>query len=177
MSIIKKYNQYIKETKKVNEDIEDIDQDIENDIDQEGETEDEEVDMPGEDEEPNEISDEEDEEEGYQYLGSKMLTELADKLGAKVINNSIEYNGKKINFFSETEMYHVDRKKFKTSDEVVDYLNSESGEQRDLSAEENEIHDNIDKGMVNQEEEIMSESKRHKSYRTTRKFESYRKIK
>jgi hypothetical protein len=50
------------------------------------------------------------------------LEELAKKLGAKVADYKIVYNGKTIIFPSETEMYHVDRKKFETADEVVEYL-------------------------------------------------------
>lgn len=66
---------------------------------------------------------EEEEEEGNDYIGRKMINQLANHLGTEVSNDgSIDYNGKKINFYSETEMFHVDRKKFKTPEEVVNYL-------------------------------------------------------
>ncbi len=107
MGIIKKYNQYI------NESI-DPPEDNNQEFDTSSLVNDLESDYDG------------DEEEGHQYIGSKMLAELADKLGTKVVNNSVEYNGKVINFFSETEKYHVDKKKFSTSDEVVEYLNGDS---------------------------------------------------
>ena len=57
-----------------------------------------------------------------QYIGNILLNELAEKLGVEVIDNHVEYNGKIINFYSETEMFHVDKKRFKTVEEVVDYL-------------------------------------------------------
>ena len=61
------------------------------------------------------------EEEGT-YIGTEMLQDLADALGAEVMDNSVEYEGKKVNFYSETEKFHVDKKKFSTVEEVVDYL-------------------------------------------------------
>lgn len=54
---------------------------------------------------------------------TQRINELADKLGVKADNNKVIYNGKEIIFPSETEMYHVDGKKFKTTEEVVDFLN------------------------------------------------------
>jgi len=62
-------------------------------------------------------------EEEYEFQGEKMLQELADRLGAKVENNTINYNGKKIEFYSETEAFAIDRKgKYKTIDEVITKL-------------------------------------------------------
>jgi hypothetical protein len=70
--------------------------------------------------------DSEEEEEGGDLYRAKMK-ELASKLSTDVMdNNTIDYNGKQIIFPSETEMYHVDRKKFKTADEVLNYLKSET---------------------------------------------------
>lgn len=70
-----------------------------------------------------EISMNEEPEEEYEFQGEKMLKELADRLGAKVENNMINYNGKKIEFFSETEAFAIDRKgKYKTADEVISKL-------------------------------------------------------
>lgn len=72
--------------------------------------------------EADEIVDEDPEEE-YEFQGEKMLQELADRLGAKVENNMINYNGKKIEFFSETEAFAIDRKgKYKTANEVISKL-------------------------------------------------------
>jgi hypothetical protein len=63
------------------------------------------------------------EEEEYQFQGAQLLDELANRLGAKVENNQINYNGKKIEYFSETEAFAIDRKgKYKTVDEVVSQL-------------------------------------------------------
>lgn len=97
--MIKKYNQFVKEN--INNDMEDeMDSDMGMDSD---------MDM-------------EDEEEGIDIYKAKM-TELADMLGVELDeNNRIEFEGKEIIFPSETEMFHVDRKKFKTAQEVVDYL-------------------------------------------------------
>lgn len=49
-------------------------------------------------------------EEEYQFQGSQLLDELANRLGAKVENNQINYNGKKIEYFSETRSFAIDRK-------------------------------------------------------------------
>lgn len=168
---IKKYNQYVKESKKNEEFI------FGNEDETQSQEESQDEIIDSQEEEPNELSGDidshdqigdEDEEEGHQYTGSKMLAELADKLGSKVINNSVEYNGKKINFFSETEMYHVDRKKFKTADEVVEYLNASSQDEDVIKSDESE--EELD---YSKTPEIMSESK--KSYRTSRTFKSFRK--
>lgn len=67
------------------------------------------------------------EEESGEYRGDVEMRELADMLGAELVNNQIEYEGKKINYFSETEMFHVDKKKFKTKEEVIDYLEGGMG--------------------------------------------------
>lgn len=171
--IIKKYDQYIKEN------IEDIDipsneEDINNQV------LDQEYEMPGDEPIPSELSDELDEEgeeeEGHQYKGNRMLSELADKLGTDVVNNSIMYDGKKINFFSETEMYHVDRKKFRTADEVVEYLGSFSDQNHNILADEDaDMLKNDEIFREREEEDATMESKRHKSYRTTRTFEGFKK--
>lgn len=97
---------------------------------------------------PTEIPSEEDaplaqygEEEGGQYMGQKMMAELADKLGTEVEDGSINWNGQKINFYSETEMFHIGKKKFKTPDEVVAYLEvndskEDSSKEEDFTQEE-----------------------------------------
>jgi len=70
-----------------------------------------------------EISMNEEPEEEYEFQGEKMLQDLANRLGSKVENNMINYNGKKIEFYSETEAFAIDRKgKYKTVDEVISKL-------------------------------------------------------
>jgi len=119
---LKKYNEYLKE---------DLTQmsELENENDITGEVEvgqdDEFMDYDGDDASTligNNMNDDLGEEEGNEYEGTKLMKDLSEKLGAEISNNSIEYNGKKINFFSETESFHVDNKKFKTTDEVLKYL-------------------------------------------------------
>jgi hypothetical protein len=71
------------------------------------------------------VADELPEEEGGEYQGQILLNQLANELGTEVeADGSINYEGKKINFFSETEKFHVDNKKFSTAEEVVAYLGS-----------------------------------------------------
>jgi len=145
------------------------------------------------------------EEEGGEYMGTQMLQNLADALGTEVVDNSVEHNGKKVNFYSETEMFHVDKKKFKTLEEVVDYLEGSSSQtdlsldgeissgKRNPSRESDMDEDDMilwnknnphapskedmdelmdahdDDDFVEEEEEFES-----KSYKSTRKFESYK---
>jgi len=66
---------------------------------------------------------EEEEEAGDIY--QKKLQDLADLLDTEVVNSRVLFGDKEIIFPSETEMYHVDKKKFKTPEEVVKYLNKE----------------------------------------------------
>lgn len=68
---------------------------------------------------------EEDDED--EYFGTKLLKELSDKLGTEVVDNKIVYDGKTINFYSETEKFHIGNKKFSTPDEVIDYLDKNIG--------------------------------------------------
>lgn len=71
------------------------------------------------------VADELPEEEGGEYQGQILLNQLANELGTEVeADGSINYEGKKINFYSETEKFHVDNKKFSTPEEVVAYLGS-----------------------------------------------------
>jgi hypothetical protein len=64
----------------------------------------------------------EEEEEGGDIYSAKM-NQLAQVLGTEVTDkNTIEYDDKQIIFPSETEMFHVDNKKFKTVEEVANYL-------------------------------------------------------
>jgi hypothetical protein len=159
--IIKKYNQYIK-NKKTNENIEDFDGEMDHDYpmaDESGEEESEIEDnlgMPGEDDDH---SEEGQSEEGG-YYGDNMLGELADKLGTKVVNNTVLYNGKSINFYSETNKFHVDNHRFKTVDEVIEYLSSKPEEEDSYEPEM-------------EEEMVMQESK--KRFIKKRTFESFKK--
>ena len=71
------------------------------------------------------------EEEEQEDIYSSRLKELAQALGLEsdaVQNNKLEFDGKEIIFPSETEKFHVDRKKFDTVEQVVDYLNGGSSE-------------------------------------------------
>lgn len=97
--------------------------------------------VPSEEDAPLAYHHGEEEEEGGDVYMSK-LQELADKLGVEVSNNSVEYDGHKIIYPSETEMYHVDKKKFKTADEVLNYLENSSA--KITPEEENEMTGEIE---------------------------------
>ncbi len=64
----------------------------------------------------------EEEEEGHEYKGNLLMQQLADALGEEVVNNQINYNGQKINYYSETEKFHIGREKFETIEEIMDFL-------------------------------------------------------
>ena len=118
--MIKRYNQFIKENDEFDEvfneepleetedilSIDDIDDEVTN-------------------EEPVEETEVE-EEAGDIYMNK--LKDLAKELNVELEDGKLEYEGKSIIFPSETEMYHVDRKKFKTKEEVLEYLNKEEKE-------------------------------------------------
>lgn len=121
---LKRYDQYI------NEDLTDMRPDMEipemeeeiSGAEMEEETVAGDSNVPPMNTEADEIVDEDPEEE-YEFQGEKMLQDLANRLGVKVENNVINYNGKKIEFFSETEAFAIDRKgKYKTADEVISKL-------------------------------------------------------
>ena len=114
MRIVKKFNEYLKEN---TEDI--IENDIESPINNESPI----IDAT--------------EEEG-EYIGTKQLKALSKALGVEVVDNSINYEGKKINFYSETEKFHIDNKKFKTVDEVLDYLGVNKNSPTNVIEEEEE---------------------------------------
>jgi hypothetical protein len=68
----------------------------------------------------------EEEEEADEYIGKVMMKELSEKLGVGISpDGSIEYDNRKIYYYSETECFHVDKRKFETVDEVVNFLNRE----------------------------------------------------
>lgn len=63
------------------------------------------------------------EEEEDEYKGRMLMEELADELGTEVKEDgSIEYEGNKINFYSETENFHIGKNKFETVEEVLNFL-------------------------------------------------------
>jgi hypothetical protein len=64
----------------------------------------------------------EEEEEAGDYHGSVGMKKIAQALGEELQGNEIMHDGHKINFFSETEMYHIDKKKFKSAEEVIDFM-------------------------------------------------------
>lgn len=111
------------------------------------------------------------EEEGGEYQGQILLNQLANELGTEVdADGSINYEGKKINFYSETEKFHVDNKKFSTPEEVVDYLGSAPKmtpeEENEMTGErEGERNVGLDDIEDFEEEDEKFESK---SYRHTR---------
>ena len=117
------------------------------------------------------------EEEGNEYNGQKMMQELSNKLNTEILpDNSIEYNGQKINFFSETEKFHVGKNKFKTADEVVNFLNA--NETPTNSAEEpleDEFNESPDEDEFLEDDfDMGEETTESKSYKHTRKFESFK---
>jgi hypothetical protein len=71
-----------------------------------------------------ELEEDEEPQEGNEYIGELKIKELVNALGPDAIlnGNTVEYNGKEINFYSETEKFHVDRKKFETTEDVVEFL-------------------------------------------------------
>ncbi len=177
--MIKKYNQFVND--RINEDVDDFEDDFDTNQ-QESELANRDLeDELDEFESEEDFEDEEEEmeeEEGGDIYGLK-LKEVADKLGVDVVNGRVEYNGKKIIFPSETEMYHVGNKKFKTSDEVVSYLENESGRLADEEADNMKLDDSpkdITEAEADREADEMDEDERYavmeesKSYKNTRKF-------
>ena len=134
------------------------------------------------------------EEEGGEYQGQILLNQLANELGTEVdTDGSINYEGKKINFYSETEKFHVDNKKFSTAEEVVNYLGSApmtSDEEDEMTGEREgernvgldeveDLEENPAFTTVDDDDDDWSNenSFESKSYKHTRKFESFRKNK
>ena len=118
---LKKYNQF------VNEELTPFANEIESQeiLDAPEEIENKEI----EKEEPKEVVsmnvEEEEEEEGSHYHGTLKMKELASKLGTEVTNNEINFDGKKVNFYSEDEKFHIDNKKFNSVEDAFDYLTGE----------------------------------------------------
>jgi hypothetical protein len=106
------------------------------------------------------------EEEGGEYQGQYLMNQLATELGVEVDSDgSINYEGNKINFYSETEKFHVGNKKFAKVEEVIDYLNSSKGESSEEVEMSNEIESDLDSNEIeeleNNEEKFESKSYKH----------------
>jgi hypothetical protein len=115
MKILKKFDSYIKENLEEEEGLEEVGSG--------GSGEEGGLDT-GEKNMPNKVVDATEEEDSY--IGTKMLNDLARKLGTEVVDGSINYEGNKINFFSETEKFHIGKKKFATVEEVLAFLEKEN---------------------------------------------------
>lgn len=146
--MIKKYNQFVNE--RVNEEFEEEFPDT-NQQESDLAARDLEEEIDEFEDVPNDSLDTEEEqmEEEGGDLYQRKLEDLANLLGTEVVDGKIMYDGKKIIFPSETEMYHVGNKKFKTAEEVVSFLEGS-----------NEVP-------VSEPEMQLQESK---SYRNSRKF-------
>jgi hypothetical protein len=92
------------------------------------------VDVEVEDDEDADLDEEE--EEGSEYEGTKKMKDLAAKLGTEVVNNQIDYNGQKINYYSETEKFHIGKQKFENEEEVLNFLNPKGVEEKSPEVEE-----------------------------------------
>jgi len=112
------------------------------------------------------------EEEGGEYQGQMLLNQLANELGTEVeADGSINYEGKKINFYSETEKFHVDNKKFSTAAEVVNYLGVSNDDTENAHTHEHDEEPSFDEteGDLNRREiEDEMGAYESKSYRHTR---------
>lgn len=165
--MIKRYNQFVKENMDLNPGFDEEEGDFSPELGDDLGYDEEEGDYinndaPVADDEDYEEDEQMEDEEGGDIYSNK-LQELAGLLGEDVQDGKIMYNGKKIIFPSETEMFHVDNKKFKTAEEVVNYL--EGG-----SVEGGSTHmPQLPKNEVPQEE-MELELQESKSYKSTRKF-------
>lgn len=114
-----------------------------NDIEDSRELSDSDFDATGEDEDDSEfdelphVEEEEVEEEGAEYIGTVKMKELARELNADAQGNEINYDGKKIKYYSEDEKFHIGKEKFEKIEEVLDFLNKGKGE------EHGELEDNV----------------------------------
>jgi hypothetical protein len=112
------------------------------------------------------------EEEGGEYQGQMLLNQLANELGTEVeADGSINYEGKKINFYSETEKFHVDNKKFSTAEEVVDYLGGSNEPTENSHSHEHEEESSFDEtegDLARRDLEDEMGAYESKSYRHTR---------
>lgn len=112
------------------------------------------------DEEISNLSGEEEEEDDYP--GTQKMEELAEELGVELREDgSLSYNGVEVHFYSETEKFHIDKMRFTTVEEVINYLeNGDAGDTSD-DVESNSFDQISDADFEN----TIEESKR---YRNTR---------
>jgi len=112
------------------------------------------------------------EEEGGEYQGQMLLNQLANELGTEVdADGSINYEGKKINFYSETEKFHVDNKKFSTAEEVVNYLGGSNDAPENAHTHEHDEEPSFDEtegDLARRDLEDEMGAYESKSYRHTR---------
>jgi hypothetical protein len=117
------------------------------------------------------------EEEGT-YIGTQMIQDLADALGTEVIDNAVQYEGKTINFYSETEKFHVNKKKFATVEEVVEHLTGgQSAIEKEMRESEEEKANQMieDESMEDEfEEEVEDLEDEMRESRITKKFNNFR---
>ncbi len=109
----------------------------------------------------------EEEEEGGDIY-QKNLNQLANLLKSQVVGGVINYNGKKITFPSETDMFHVDKKKFKTAEEVVAYLDSQLPKE-EIRDEMDSLKDDNLIDQLEMEEKFESKSYKAKRFRNFKK--------
>jgi len=111
--------------------------------------------------------DETEEEEEDKY--GKMLKDLAEALATKVVKDEktgalcVKYKGKTINVYSEDDKYHVDKKKFTSYQEVVNYLTgsktmSKQEFRKEIGNMENTLDDmSNDLEEIEEDEEMLEE--------------------
>jgi hypothetical protein len=144
MRILKKYNDFINRVNENEEPVlspEEMDNFTQDEMDMEPESEmdmesgmiDDEEDFSDEFEE--EVQDEMEEEEEGEYLGTRLMAELAEKLGTEVVDNKIIYNDTEINFYSEDEKFHIGKNKFETVDEVLEFLTGAGSSEENMEDE------------------------------------------
>lgn len=132
----------------------------------------------GEEEEPGNVA----EVEGGDVFSSN-LNKLAALLGpdAKIEGNKVHYGDKTIDYPSETMMFHVDKKKFKTAEEAAEYLGVKSTATEEIGEFEKPIEPmdgpTTDTMEVSDEQEMEDAVKEFesKSYKTSRRFKKFRK--
>ena len=62
-------------------------------------------------------------------------------MGVPAKGNQIEYKGHKINFYSENEMFNIGKEKFKTVEEVVNFV--KGGQSQDIEETSPEVEEEI----------------------------------
>jgi hypothetical protein len=89
-----------------------------------------------------------------EYIGTKKMKELADALpDAKLESGTLYYDDKEINFYSETEKFHIGKHKFNDVKDVLNFL----GKKEEVKSERDF------------EDEQMDPEFEAKSYRFTRR--------